>query len=260
VKRRLWTGLLQGGLLVTQPRLVVPRWLGACTRSDTGRSRRRRAWRRRCIRSRAPQGSPHWSASASCPARCGSGPADRYPRQACRERLPSRRGIVPCRQAPSTATSIRYLTRVIVGSWASRVRWWYQRARACWRRRQFDQYSVWPGGPGRVVSRRAISGTVSGIIPGSAGARSSGLAGGGAWVSVRSRSRAGRVRSRTGCRGRLVFWLTDQSAAGPALPARMWLTSGLPCRRLPCPPRQRRPVRTCRTFWCVGGCVGGRVW
>jgi len=40
------------------------------------------------------------------------------------------------------------------------------------------------------VSRRVISGTVSGIIPGSAGGGWSGRAGGGAWVSVRSRSKA----------------------------------------------------------------------
>ena len=43
---------------------------------------------------------------------------------------------------------------------------------------------------GGVASRRVISGTVSGIIPGSAGGGWSGLAGGGAWVSVRSRSKA----------------------------------------------------------------------
>ena len=48
-------------------------------------------------------------------------------------------------------------------------------------------------GRGRVVraaSRRLISGTVSGIIPGSGGGGWSGLTGGGAWVSVRSWSRA----------------------------------------------------------------------
>jgi hypothetical protein len=49
------------------------------------------------------------------------------------------------------------------------------------------------GGPGpaaRVVSRRVISGTVGGIIPGSAGGGWLGRAGDGACVSVRSRSKA----------------------------------------------------------------------
>ena len=56
-----------------------------------------------------------------------------------------------------------------------------------------DQCSAWPGGLGgwvKAVSRRAISGTVSGIMPGSAGGGWSGRAGGGAWVSVRSPQRA----------------------------------------------------------------------
>src|ERR1700728_1136526 len=73
----------------------------------------------------------------------------------------------------------------------SRVRWWYQRARAWWRRRQVSQYAAWPGGAGRVswaASRRAISARVSGIIPGLAGGGWRGLTGGGAWVPVRWRS------------------------------------------------------------------------
>src|SRR5262245_64415110 len=46
------------------------------------------------------------------------------------------------------------------------------------------------GGVVRAASRRLISGTVSGIIPGSAGGGWPGLTGGGAWVLVRSSSRA----------------------------------------------------------------------
>ena len=42
----------------------------------------------------------------------------------------------------------------------------------------------------RAPSRRAISGTVSGIMPGSAGGGWPGRTGGGAWVSVRCLSRA----------------------------------------------------------------------
>jgi len=73
----------------------------------------------------------------------------------------------------------------------SLVRWWYQRERAWWRRVQLDQCSAWLAGRGVVVaaaSSRLTSGTVSGIIPGSGGRGWSGLTGGGAWVSVRSRS------------------------------------------------------------------------
>src|ERR1035441_2567600 len=76
---------------------------------------------------------------------------------------------------------------------ASLARWWYQRERAWWRRVQADQCSVWPGGCGVVVaaaSWRVTSGTVSGIIPGSGGGGWSGVTGGGAWVSVRSFSKA----------------------------------------------------------------------
>src|SRR5579875_2102992 len=43
----------------------------------------------------------------------------------------------------------------------------------------------------RAASRRLISGMVSGVMPGSAGGGCSGLTGGGAWVSVRSRSKSG---------------------------------------------------------------------
>ena len=42
----------------------------------------------------------------------------------------------------------------------------------------------------RAASRRLISGMVRGITPGSAGGGWPGLTGGGAWVSVRSRSSA----------------------------------------------------------------------
>ncbi len=51
---------------------------------------------------------------------------------------------------------------------ASRVRWWYQRERAWWRRRQSSQCLALPGGGGW-LSRRPVSGTVSGIIPGLGG-------------------------------------------------------------------------------------------
>jgi uncharacterized protein YuzE len=37
-----------------------------------------------------------------------------------------------------------------------------------------------------------------------------------------------------------VFWLTNGSAARPALPVRLWLKSGLRCQKLPCPPRLDR--------------------
>jgi hypothetical protein len=64
------------------------------------------------------------------------------------------------------------------------VRWWYQRARAWWRRLKASQWTAAPGGAGR-ISRRAISAAVSGIMPVSAGGAWPGLTGGGAWVSVR---------------------------------------------------------------------------
>jgi hypothetical protein len=94
---------------------------------------------------------------------------------------------------PSMPAASCYLTRVIPVFLASRVRWWNQRERAWWRRRQFSQWVACPGGrDGRLrpASRRAISGMVSGISPGSGGGGWSGPAGGGAWVSVRSRSMA----------------------------------------------------------------------
>jgi hypothetical protein len=89
----------------------------------------------------------------------------------------------------STAAAIRYLTWAISLSLANRVRWWYQRERAWWRRRQVSQCPVARGGGGW-VSRRPVSGTVSGIMPGSAGEGWSGRTGAGAWVLVRWRRRA----------------------------------------------------------------------
>jgi hypothetical protein len=68
----------------------------------------------------------------------------------------------------STAAAIGYLTRVISMWRASRVRWWYQCEQAWWRRRQSSQCPALPGGGGW-PSRRPVSGTVSGIIPGWAG-------------------------------------------------------------------------------------------
>jgi hypothetical protein len=49
---------------------------------------------------------------------------------------------------PSTAAAIQALTRTIAASRASLVRWWYQRERAWWRRRQFSQCVALPGGGG----------------------------------------------------------------------------------------------------------------
>lgn len=46
----------------------------------------------------------------------------------------------------------------------------------------------WPAG--WLISKRMTSGTVSGIVPGLAGAAGRGLVGGGAWVLVRSHSNA----------------------------------------------------------------------
>ena len=54
----------------------------------------------------------------------------------------------PARAIPSRAAAIRYLTRAILALRASRVRWWYQRARAWWRRLQSSQCPAWPGGRG----------------------------------------------------------------------------------------------------------------
>ena len=81
------------------------------------------------------------------------------------------------------------MTRIIAVSRASLVRWWYQRERAWWRRRQVSQCAAVPGGGGR-ASRRPVSGTVCGIMPGSAGGSWCGSTGAGGWVSVRRRSRA----------------------------------------------------------------------
>ena len=74
----------------------------------------------------------------------------------------------------------------------SRARWWNQRERAWWRRRQASQRAACSRGWRRgraAASRRFISGTVSGIMPGSGGGAWPGVTGGGAWVSVRSFSR-----------------------------------------------------------------------
>src|ERR1035438_10435541 len=73
-----------------------------------------------------------------------------------------------------------------------RARWWYQRARAWWRRRHQDQRRWWRASWKTRVSRqnrRLTSATVSGIRPGPAGGWSCGLAGGGRAV-VRSRALA----------------------------------------------------------------------
>ena len=78
----------------------------------------------------------------------------------------------------------------MVSSWsrASLARWWNHRARAWWLRIQPDQCSAWPGGDGRAVAAmsRRTSGTVSAIMPGSAGGGWPGCTGMGAWVLVRS--------------------------------------------------------------------------
>jgi hypothetical protein len=88
-----------------------------------------------------------------------------------------------------TAAAICYLTSAISVLRASRVRWWYQAESAWWRRRQASQWVAAPGGGGW-ASSRPVSGTVSGIMPGSAGGSWSGRTGAGARVSVRRRSRA----------------------------------------------------------------------
>ncbi len=67
------------------------------------------------------------------------------------------------------------------------MRWWYQAERAWWRRRQASQCTAVPGGGGW-AGRRPVSGTASGIIPGSAGGGWPGRAGAGARVPVRRRS------------------------------------------------------------------------
>ena len=76
---------------------------------------------------------------------------------------------------------------------ASLARLWNHRERAWWRRVHASQWMVCAGGQGGVVrsaSRRLISGTVSGIMPGSGGGDWSERVGVGAWVSVRSFSSA----------------------------------------------------------------------
>jgi len=67
------------------------------------------------------------------------------------------------RVAGSTAAANRYLTRAY--SRPSRVRWWNQRERAWWRRRQVIQWWMWPGGFGwssAAARSRLVSGTVRG--------------------------------------------------------------------------------------------------
>jgi hypothetical protein len=82
-------------------------------------------------------------------------------------------GLLSCasrRYRHRTAAAIHLLTWGMSASRVRLARWWYQRERAWWRRFQPDQWSPWPGGLGRAraaVSRRLISGTVSGIMPGS---------------------------------------------------------------------------------------------
>src|ERR1035437_2028352 len=106
----------------------------------------------------------------------------------------------------------------ISASRASLARLWNQRERAWCRRRQLTQWSLCPGGRGMVAVsaiRCLISGTVSGIMPGSAGGGWSGETGPAAWVSVRSRSRAAVTAqiaraaiTRTVCRAIAVYSLT----------------------------------------------------
>src|SRR5690242_2060681 len=131
-----------------------------------------------------------------------------------------------------------YLARAISVARASSVRLWYQRDRAWWRRRQSSQCAALPGGGGR-LSRRPVSGTVSGIIPNSAGGGWSGSTGAGAWVPVRRRSRAAvtaqmarAAMTSTVCRAIAVYSRTwdwsspkqsfpnSKSSAGPAQPGR----------------------------------------
>ena len=74
-----------------------------------------------------------------------------------------------------------------------RARWWCQRERAWWRRRQSSQCAAWPGGQGRSskpASRRRISGTVSGIMPRPAGGGWRGVAGR-AWLAAPPGCRCG---------------------------------------------------------------------
>ena len=84
------------------------------------------------------------------------------------------------------AAAICYLTSAISVLRASRVRWWYQAESAWWRRRHASQWLAAPGGGGW-ASRWQVSGTVSGIMPGSAGGDWSGRTGAGARVIVQSR-------------------------------------------------------------------------
>src|SRR6266487_4420896 len=96
-------------------------------------------------------------------------------------------------EPPSTAAAFHGLTWANWGWRASLARLWYQRARAWWRRRHRDHRAACQMDRGVAVAalnRRLISATVSGIRPGSSGGKQSGLAGGGAWVSVRRRARA----------------------------------------------------------------------
>jgi hypothetical protein len=125
---------------------------------------------------------------------------------------------------------------------ARRVRWWYQADRAWWRRRQASQWVAAPGGGGW-ASRRPVSGTVSGIMPGSAGGGWSGRTGAGARVSVRWRSSAAvtaqiarAAMASTVCRAIAVepdLGLVQAEAEQPLHPVR---------RPVPGPPGQRPAV------------------
>ena len=70
----------------------------------------------------------------------------RYAREA--ELLKTLPGFGDVVVAAGWARSARYLARTIAASRASLVRWWYQRDRAWWRRRQSSQRPALPAGAG----------------------------------------------------------------------------------------------------------------
>src|SRR5260370_33558502 len=117
---------------------------------------------------------------------------------------------------------------------ASCARWWYQRERARWRRLQPSQCPAWPGGEGlrrSAASRRLISGTVSGIIPGSAG-------GGWPGLTVCPSRRQGDCLGVELQRGRDRFVEIEEVIPGCC--TRPDDRPGLPCTPTPPSPSMRR--------------------
>jgi hypothetical protein len=96
------------------------------------------------------------------------------------------------RGPPCTAAALCDLIMLLWASRRSRVRWWYQRARAWWQRRHQFQRRCAVACRVRLSRsyRRLTSATDSGMRPGSAGGRSSGLVGADGRVEV-----AGRIRA-----------------------------------------------------------------